>query len=249
MRAAVGGANIVLGLAYLALGAIVVLELLRDRARREVGRMGAALAALTFTCGPLHLIHGVHVAFEHQTAGWLDLITVLVGLPPGVLFLWLRAKALTGRRGDRIITGTPGWIQVLPVAAGAYLAAVLTAGSALLLRATGLSAEGLLGLTTMAVFGSIAVMLSRTQVRNRAALGGWSLSGLGLSAIFATCATMHLAMAMELAAQVRPLDMHMVMVSAAVVAAGVWFQVVVAALRRAASEEWDAAGPATAAAA
>lgn len=248
MSTAVATGNIVLGVAYLALGVIVLLDLHRQRSERGVWQMGAALAALCFTCGPHHVVHGVHVGFEHQPAGRLDLVTVLVGLPPGILFLWLRAEALTGGRGDRLVAGTPGWVQALPVATGAYVGALLFVGLGLMVRAEQLSVDGLIGLTTFALFSTIAVVLVRTQVRNRPALGGWSLSGLGLTAVFMTCASMHAAVAMEAAAGVRPLDVHMVVVDVGVIAAAGWFLQVVRSLTRAAGDEC-ATGPATAAAA
>ena len=249
MRAAVATGNLALGVAYLALGALVLLDLQRQRSDRGVWQMGAALAALCVTCGPHHVVHGFHVGFEHHPAGRLDLVTVFVGLPPGVLFLWLRGEALAGGRGDRLIAGTPGWIQALPVATGAYVGALLLVGIGMLIAAPGVSVEGIIGLTTFTLFSLIAVVLVRTQVRNRAALGGWSLSGLGLSAVFVTCAAMHAAVAMETAAGVRTLDVHMVTVDVAAILAAGWFLQVVRSLTRAARDEWGAVGPAAAAAA
>jgi hypothetical protein len=246
MTTAVATGNIILGLAYLGLGALVLLDLYRQRSERGVWQMGAALAALCFTCGPHHVVHGVHVGFEHHPAGRLDLVTVLVGLPPGVLFLWLRAEALGGGRGDRLIAGTPGWVQALPVATGAYVGALLFVGIGLMARAQTLSVQGLVGLTTFALFSWIGVVLVRTQVRNRPELEGWSLSGLGLSAVFITCATMHAAVAMETAAGVRSLDVHMVVVDLGAIVAAGWFLHVVRSLTRAVRDEWNAVGPATA---
>lgn len=248
MSTAVATGNIVLGVAYLVLGAIVLLDLHRQRSERGVWQMGAALAALCFTCGPHHVVHGVHVGFENVPAGRLDLVTVMVALPPGILFLWLRAEALTGGRGDRLVANTPGWVQALPVATGAYVGALLFVGLGIMVRADQLSVDGLIGLTTFTLFSTIAVVLVRTQVRNRPALGGWSLSGLGLTAVFITCASTHAAVAMQAAAGVRPLDVHMAMVDVGAIAAAGWFLQVVRSLTRAASDEY-ATGPAAATAA
>ena len=245
MRSAVATGNIVLGAAYLGLGAIVLLDLYRSRAEQGVWQMGGALAALCFTCGPHHVVHGFHVGFEHHPAGRLDLVTVAVGLPPGLLFVWLRAEALTGGPGDRLVRGTPGWVQALPVATGAYVAAVLVAGTGMLMKAEGLSLEGLVGGAIFALFAAIAAVLVRTQLRNRSTLEGWSLSGLGLSAVFLTCATMHAAVAMETTAGVRSLDVHMVAVDAGAIVAAGWVLQVVQSLTRAARDEWGAAGRAT----
>jgi hypothetical protein len=48
-------------------------------------------------------------------------------------------------------------------------------------------------LLLMALYCLIGWYLLRTQLRNRAPLGGWSVSGLSLTAVFPTCALMHAA--------------------------------------------------------
>ncbi|MEY2478756.1 MAG: hypothetical protein QOG87_4071 [Actinomycetota bacterium] len=242
MNGAVGGANIALGLGYLLLGTIVAIELVRQWREPGVWQFGAALTAIAFTCGPHHLTHGVHVGFEHEVAGRLDLVTTLVGIPPAAVFVWLRLEALVGKRGDRLIAGTPGWIQALPVAAGAYFAIVLTVGFGMMRRSPGLSLDGLLSLASAGLFAGVALVFARTQLRNREALGGWSLSGLGLLGLFGTCAVMHTAVAMEATSQVRSLDIHLVTVDVMGVLAALWFLAVVRAMTRGARREWDAVG-------
>src|SRR4051812_36876576 len=148
MTPVVASANLLLGAAYLALGVIVLIELRSNWGEPDVWRFGAALAAMAFTCGPHHVTHGMHVGFEHQGAGRLDLVTVLVGLPPAMVFLGLRIEALTGRRGDRWIAGNPGWVQALPVATGAYVATVVTAGPAMMATAPTPSVPGAPGVAT-----------------------------------------------------------------------------------------------------
>jgi hypothetical protein len=244
MTASVATANLVLGAGYLLLACIVLIELYRHWREPGVGHFGLALAAIAFTCGPHHVAHGMHVGFEHQLAGRLDLVTVLVGLPPAAVFVWLRLEALGGRQGDRIITGTPAWIQALPAAGGAYVAMVLVVGLGMINRASTLSAEGVLSLASAGLFGWVAALLLRTQIRNRAAIGGWSLSGLSLFGLFATCSVMHTAVAMEMASQVRPLDVHLLAVDGAGIAAAMWFLVVVRAMTREVQREWGAAGSA-----
>jgi hypothetical protein len=238
MSAAVGGVNILLGLGYLFLGALIALELVRQWREPGVWQFGAALTAIAFTCGPHHLTHGVHVAFEQHAAGRLDLVTVLVGIPPAGVFVWLRLEALTGRRGDRFIAGNPGWLQATPVAVGAYLALVAVAGIGMMRRAPGLALDGLLSVAAGALFGWVAVVLLRTQLRNRPAIGGWSLSGLGLVGLFGTCAVMHTAVAMQTTSQVRSLDIHLVIVDVLGVLAALWFLGVVRAMTRDVTTEW-----------
>jgi len=238
----VAGANLALGAAYLALGVIVLIELRAQWGDPGAWRFGAALAAMAFTCGPHHVTHGMHVGFEHHGAGRLDLVTVLVGLPPAAIFLWLRVEALTHRRGDRWIEGSPGWIQALPVATGAYVATVVTAGLAMMASAPTISGEGVLGVATATLFGVVAWLLLRTQLRNRPDTGGGSLSGLALAGLFASCAVMHLAVAMEMAAGVQRLDAHLLIVDGLAVVASGWFLSVVRALVRQTRTDWEAAG-------
>jgi hypothetical protein len=235
----VGGVNIALGIGYMLLAILVVMELQRQWREQGVWQFGAALAAIALTCGPHHLTHGVHVGFEHQLAGRLDLVTVLVGMPPAAVFVWLRLEALAGKSGDRLIVGTPGWLQALPVIAGAYLAVVVTVGVGMLRTSPGLSVDGLLNLTSAVLFGWVSAILVRTQLRNRPEIGGWSLSGLALVSLFSTCTVMHLAVAMEATAQVRSLDIHLVTVNVMGVLAAVWFLGVVRAMTRESRREWD----------
>ena len=247
MSGAVGGVNIVLGIGYMLLAALVVIELQRQWREPGVWQFGAALAAIALTCGPHHLTHGAHVGLEGQPAGRLDLVTVLVGMPPAAIFVWLRLEALTGKRGDRLIAGTPGWLQALPVAAGAYVAVVVTVGVGLIRTAPGLSTGGLLSLASAIVFGWVSVILGRTQLRNRSEAGGWSLSGLSLVSLFSTCTVMHLAVAMEATAQGRTLDSHLVTVNVMGVGAALWFLAVVRNMTKEPKRQWEGVGQTAAA--
>ena len=241
MNGAVAGVNIGLGIGYLLLATLVAVELQQKWKEPGVWQFGAALTAIAFTCGPHHLAHGVHVGFEHEVAGRLDLVSVLVGMPPAAVFVWLRLEALTGRRGDRVITGNPGWLQALPVAAGAYFAVVVMVGIGMMRRAEGLSLEGLLNVAAAVVFALVAAVLLRTQLRNHAVTGEWSLSGLALLGLFGTCTIMHTAVAMQVTAQVRSLDIHLVTIDGLGVLAAMWFLKVVRAMTRDAQRNWDAA--------
>src|SRR5207249_2615500 len=94
-------------------------------------------------------------------------------------------------RGDRYVLGTPAWLQVVIPAAGVYLL-VVAAG---VHRALG----GPLRLDSMVVANALLVVIYvaigwfvlRTQLANRPSMGGWSVSGLCLAALFPTCAVMH----------------------------------------------------------
>ena len=60
---------------------------------------------MAFTCGPHHLDHGLHVLISGRAGGWLDLLTIAVGFPAGVMWFLLRVEAMMGGRGDRTIRG------------------------------------------------------------------------------------------------------------------------------------------------
>ncbi len=108
MRLAVTLVNLVLGTAYIAIGSLIVYDLVHGWRVRGFSRIGAAMGAIAFTCGPHHVIHAVHVGFEGHSAGLLDFVTVAVGVPFGAVFAALRIEAQLGGRGDRGAPVRPG---------------------------------------------------------------------------------------------------------------------------------------------
>jgi hypothetical protein len=244
MTAGVVFANLLLGGAYVAMGVIALYEVTRGWRDNGFSRFGAALVALAFTCGPHHLAHALHVGLEHQRSTTLDLITVLVGLPPAGVWLFLRIEALVGQRGDRFIAGTPAWMRTVPMAAGAYLGGVLVAGVLVMGSHPTLRPETVLGLANAAVFGGLGLLFLRTQLRNHAAVQGWSVSGVGLTGVFTTCAVMHFAVAMQLAAGIEHLDVHLVVIDTGALIACVYFLSVVRRLTRELLQDWNTIGAA-----
>ena len=234
--------NLLLGTAYVVMGTIALYELLAGWRDNGFSRFGAGLVAIAFTCGPHHLIHAVHVGFEGHPVDVLDLLTVLVGLPPGLAWLSLRLEALGGGRGDRFVAGTPGWLQVLPTAAGAYLALVVVAALGVVGAGVAVTPVVVLGIATAGVYSAIAWVMARTQVRTRAAVGGWSLSGLTLAATFGTCGVMHLALALQQLGGARHADVHLVGVDAGAALAGAYFLSVVRRLTREVLDDWNTVG-------
>jgi hypothetical protein len=149
------------------------------------------VVAMAFTCGPHHLEHGLHLGLAGRPAGPLELLTVAVGIPPGLSWAALRVEALAGGRGDRFVGGTPRWLAALPQVFAGY---ALVVGAALLLMVgDGASFDRRLvpNVVLVGMYGTIAFYLLRTQLANRAPLGGWSVSGLSLTGLFSTCAVMH----------------------------------------------------------
>ena len=241
MTAAVAITNLVLGVAYTCYGIITALEMRRDWRSFGFSHFGAAWIAMAFTCGPHHLAHGIHVALEGRPGGPLDLLAVIVGLPVGVVWLSLRLEAFFGGRGDRFILGEPRWLRAMPALSALYLA-VLAAGTATRLDGADLAAHGLSvvpNLMLVGIYLAIGWFIVRTQLRNHPLMGGWSASGLCLSAIFPTCALMHGVFAVYALAGVYHHDAHGGLIDWLSVPAGAYFLWVVRRLYRDSLRDWN----------
>jgi hypothetical protein len=189
--------SIALGLAYLALACIAVIEVVQARRTRGISRFGLAYVGMALSCGPHHLIHGAQ-ALEGINVTGPVFASVLLGLPAGVVFVGLRVEAMVGGRGDRHIRGTPTALIVVALgfcfAAGALVTAAalrVGAGHRLSLMAA------VPNLFVTVTYSIVGVLLLRTQAMRRVPLEGWSLSGLSLGAIFPSCALMHLVYALS----------------------------------------------------
>lgn len=241
MKAAVASVNIVLGLAYIGIGAVTAIEMGRDRRTYGFSHFGMAFLFVAWTCGPHHLDHGIHAALGDARGGPLDAITAIAGLPVGVVWLALRLEAFLGGRGDRFIGGTPWWVAVAPPVAGVYLTALVAAA----LRVEGGFAPDRLSIANavlVVVYLAIAWALLRAQLRNRTPMGGWSLSGLSLSGIFATCALMHGALALYRVRGIYDADIHGLAIAGLAVPAGLYFLGVVRGLYRESLDDWNTVG-------
>ena len=234
--------NSALGVAYLCIGTMAVYDLVRGWRSLGPSHFGLAFIGLAFTCGPHHLDHGMHVLVGDRTGGGLDLVAVVVGLPAGAAFLSLRVEAVRGGAGDRFIAGTPPWVAATPTLAAVYLTAMvagaLAVASGSTLEATSQVAPNVL---LVAVYTAIGVVLMRTQLRNRRASGGWSLSGLALMAVFPTCAVMHATWVLYGVTGVYAFDSHGSVIDWLSVPAGLYFLAVVRALYRDSIRDWNAA--------
>ena len=234
MSVATGVLSLLIGNAYLLLGVLTGRELWRHRRTRGWSHFGGAFMVMAFTCGPHHLVHGAHLLFEGDVADGLVLAGLLLGLPPGLVFIALRLEAVAGGPGDRFIAGTPSWLVALPVlwllSYGALAAAVLRQVSA-----HGVPSAMVLPNLLLAVsFTAVGWMTLRTQGRRRAALGGWSLSGLSMGAVFPTCATAHL-----VHVAVSPFDIHGFVLDVVGVPASIYFLWAVHRLYRASLRDWN----------
>ena len=243
MAEAVGALNIMLGAVYLQYGTMTLWEMLRDRSTRGFSHFGAAWVTMAFTCGPHHMVHGVHAAFEGRAGTTLDMLVVLAGVPAGVTWFLLRVEAFTGGRGDRFIAGTPRWVALLPVVFAVYLTAVIAvifdARSA-----AGVAAGLELVIPNIFLVGlyfAIGYFLMRTQLANHRPLGGWSASGLALTLVFPTCAVMHGVYAYYGMTGHYAVDSHGLYIDIIGVPAAVYFLWVVQALYRGTFRDWNGA--------
>jgi hypothetical protein len=232
--------NLVLGAVYTQYGTMTIIDMKRSWRSLGFSHFGAAWIAMAFTCGPHHLIHGAHVAFEGRAGGPLDLIAVVVGLPAGVIWFLLRVEAFTGRPGDRFIAGNPPWLLALPTLAGIYLTALIAAA----IQAVPADAEMawrivIPNIFLVGIYLTIAYFLLRTQIGNRSVLGGWSVSGLALAIIFATCAIMHAAWGFYTVTGRYEFDSHGFIIDWLAVPAGLYFLWVVRGLYKNALDDWN----------
>ncbi|HYH47948.1 MAG TPA: hypothetical protein VEG38_00235 [Acidimicrobiia bacterium] len=236
--------NLVLGVAYTGYGMMTAIEMKRDWRTFGFSHFGAAWITMAFTCGPHHLDHGLHVAFDGRIGGPLDLFAVVVGLPVGVLWLWLRVEAFIGGRGDRFVPGDPRWLQRVPLASVLYLFAVVLAGATVLAGprvSPGFAVWA--NVILVGVYMAVGWFVVRTQLANRPSMGGWSVSGLCLSAIFPTCAVMHGVWAAYAVAGRYHQDGHGLLINWLSIPASIYFLAVVRSLYRDSLRDWNE-GPA-----
>lgn len=243
ITALVAATNLILGAAYLGIGVMTAIDLKRGWKTMGFSHFGVAFMGLAFTCGPHHLAHGLHTAFEGRQGRPLDLSVVAVGLPFGVIWLLLRVEAFTGGRGDRFISGDPGWLKAMPSLAAAFLTAVIFGLAALPGETLVIQSTVLANLLLVGIYAMIGYFMLRTQLRNRPEQGGWSVSGLSLAGVFPTCAVMHLVWAAHLTTGAYAFDGHSFVIDRLAVPAGLYFLWVVRALYRDALRDWNDAGP------
>lgn len=238
MNAAVALVNVVLGIAYCGYGVMTAIEMKRDWRSFGFTHFGLAWLFMAFTCGPHHLIHGVHIALEGRQGGPLDLFSVVVGLPVGVIWLTLRVEAFAGGRGDRFIPGTPPWMRLIPPLVAVYVAGLVVTALAV---AGGfhMSALAVANVLLVVVYMAIGWFLLRTQLRNRGPMGGWSLSGVCLSAVFPTCALMHGVWALYSIRGIYEFDIHGLVNDWLSIPAALYFLWVVRGLYRDSRRDWN----------
>jgi hypothetical protein len=239
MTMLVAAVNLVLGVAYCGYGVMTAIEMKRDWRSLGFTHFGAAWLFMAFTCGPHHLFHGIHLAFEGRQGQPVDLFAVVVGLPVGVIWLLLRIEAFAGGRGDRFISGTPAWLRAMPAVAVVYVVTLLIALGGIVDGGIRLNEIVAANLILVVVYMAIGYFLLRTQLRNRGPMTGWSVSGLSLTAVFPTCALMHLIWGAYNAAGRYDFDIHGFVIDWLSIPAGVYFLWVVRGLYRDTLRDWN----------
>ena len=240
MKAVLAGLSLVLGTVYTSYGVMTIIDLRRGWRRFGFSHFGAAWIAMAFTCGPHHLEHGLHLALAGRAPGWTELVTVVVGLPAGVVWFLLRVEALAGGRGDRFVSGTPRWVGAMPVVAAAYVVAF--GGAAWALVAAGASSFRPVMVSNVLLVGLYMMIgwhLLVTQLRNRGPLGGWSVSGLALTCVFPTCALMHAAWLLHAVLGTYEVDVHGLVIDWLSVPAAFYFLWVVRSLQLGTASDWN----------
>jgi hypothetical protein len=229
-----------LGTVYTCYGMITIVDLRRGWAEMGPSHFGMAWICMAFTCGPHHFEHGLHLLLAGRQAGGLELFAVAAGAPAGVIWFVLRVEAVMGGRGDRFISGTPRWLRALPWVSAAYAATVVL-GIVAVVLADGVTFRSTLApnLLLVALYCMIGWYLLRTQLRNRAPLGGWSVSGLSLTAVFPTCAVMHGAWMLYGLTGRYELERHGMVIDWLAVPAAVYFLWVVRSLYLGAVGDWN----------
>lgn len=239
MSVTIGLLNVALGSVYFSYGLMTLVDLRRGWSRFGFSHFGAAWLAMAFTCGPHHLDHGAHILIAGRTGGALDLISISIAAPAGVIWFLLRAEAMLGGRGDRRIDGTPLWIDLLPLAGFVYLALLLTAALEAADGASAFEWRVLPNLALIVLYAAIGAQLTRTQLHNRPHTGGWSLSGTSLATVMFTCALMHGVYAVYATTGRYDLDIHGYAIDILSVPAAAYFLWVVWALHHGTLRDWN----------
>lgn len=207
MTLVIAFSNLAIGLAYCGLGFLSAWEAITLHRFRGWSRFGLGFSLMAASCGPHHLAHGWHV-LQGESVAWPMFAVTLIGLPAGLIFLWLRIEAMWGGRGERWLTVSPDCAVLLVSAFGivggglAACAYTQTGASFLPLCASAKpgehSAIDFTSLTFLAnvfvtvTYGMVGWYLGNHQVRRYLTSGNWSLSGVALTGVFITCAQIHL---------------------------------------------------------
>ena len=239
MNLALAGVSLLLGVVYTSYGIITVIDMKRQWRTLGFSHFGAAWITMAFTCGPHHFEHGLHLAFAGRPAGWLEFLTVVAGLPAGAIWFLLRVEALVGGRGDRFISGTPGYVRAMPWSAAAYGGVVAAIAAALVAGGGTFRPTMVPNLILIGLYMMIGWYLLTAQLDARTPRGGWSVSGLALTFVFPTCAVMHGAWMLYAYRGTYDVDVHGLVIDWLSVPASFYFLWVVRSLQLGTGTDWN----------
>lgn len=222
--------NLALGLVYVSYAFLTIDDLRHNRTSRGGSHLAYGFTAIMLTCGPHHIDHALHLATGNDVPGALDLVVVATGLPTGLVWFLLRLEARRGGPGDRRIESRTV-IEVLRTVAAigvvGVVAAVMTfepaeAGWQEQLFSWRLLPNALI----VVLYLTVGAILLRTQIRRYGVDGTWSLSGLGITGVFPTCAAMHAVwMGYVVSGRYEP-EIHLLVIDTIAVPAALYFIVV-----------------------
>ena len=241
MSMALAWLSIILGTVYTSYGIMTVIDLAGGWRKFGLSHFGLAWIAMAFTCGPHHLEHGIHLLAGPRQAGTLELVTVVLGFPAGVIWFLLRVEALLGGRGDRVLRGDNRIVRALPGLGWVYLAGFAVAAGWSLQSPEQFPPMVASNLLLVVLYSMIGWYLYRTQMATHAASGRWSLSGVALTIVFPTCALMHGAWIVYQVAGRYEADVHTVVIDWLAVPAAAYFLWVVRGLHAGSVRDWNEA--------
>jgi hypothetical protein len=169
-------------------------------------------------------------------------MVMAVGAPPGIIWFLLRVEAIRGGRGDRIVRSEARWVP--------WSAAFLVAGAVGLTAAFALLPGGYTFGPTYSpnvllvwLYVLVGYYLLKTQLAQRAESGSWSLSGLSLTGVFFTCASMHATWLAYAATGRYTVDVHGLVIDWLAVPAAAYFLWVVRCLQQGTLPDWNVGRP------
>lgn len=215
MALIIGVGNLLVGMAYVTLGLLSAWEAASQYRYRGLSRFGLGFSLMAASCGPHHLVHGWCVLLG-GTVSTPMLAVTLTGLPAGFVFCWLRAESMLNGRGDRTvaINGSvmggaaiasligvsvlAGWAMSTPPEPPLVICAAENIQRWFFGSGAGIGPSLVLmcNLWVAFTYAMVGWYLGDTQIRRYVATRSWSLSGLALTAVFPSCAAMHLILAL-----------------------------------------------------
>jgi hypothetical protein len=240
MRYADALANLAIGSVYTGYGFMTLREAAPRWFRRQpIPHFALAWLTMTFTCGPHHLAHGLHLLVGGRAGGGWELAAVLVGAPAGVTWFLLRIEAMRGGQGDRWFEGTPAKFRIGVVAITA--ATLVLIGGLLVELSHGATFNPRLSPNVLLIvlYVMIGYYLGVAQISNWRSTGRWSVSGLALTVVFPTCAVMHGAWMVYASTGLYAADAHGRVIDWLAVPSAIYFVWVVRAIARGALRDDD----------